>query len=765
MMSKVSWDSGGINPVAESPGDRRVAVVESDIYRSLQTVLRELDNNTSATCHSKGMLRWTLHKKVQNNPLHCVLLIKILVRELEKAGRSNCKTYLVPLLHTLIYTIIQSAYIPSELLQRAYETCRRLLTLPHPYCTISLTYTRHLKTEMTTPGALFQKKVLAEQSLQNVSFPFQEKVFVFADPAVIPDHLAACVGADVELEGTAQSQQDHMCAVVQHTLQAALGEACEAVWLEQALRDLSCNVKPYFHQVVATLAEHVGRPSSELKTYHTTLQQIYSDILATAQQVPDPCIPCRSCTLPNPVMTFRVWRTEGELWSAVEKLICVNPTEQNSSSQGLDVKGLLTPCFSTPSQSNLSRDSGIERDITVARPTDPPLRLQQQVLLTQQEMKRHEQERKPFMSDETEEVLERSTRSTRNPGLLKIKTGISNLLPKEEHPFTARIIVMGDDRSMGRLAKAYYFLRQREAKHPRLTGKVNIEFYYIPVGKEFAPASVAQENDLAANSYTTLASYLGKVDPWYHCNIISLGYMIPKMAKMQPNSRKVMESDFFLRDVIAYYTRTGVQPVHFLIYSVKISFSDPAKESVADVFFCHLNMDVPQVKFLDLTGDSFKNKKNLVEMYGTVVSVNCKKVSVSSREEDVRLLLKTCSVSVSVIPPKEKEDLGCLTVSFDDAGSLMESSIRTCGIKIRTLEEKTFTVSLDKDSRRTFTQVQSIEISPCLDPGYALEKVESKSKSKFNPRHGQEEKEKWSNSKDPVQWLTLPLNTFTGISC
>ena len=29
-----------------------------------------------------------------------------------------------------------------------------------------------------------------------------------------------------------------------------------------------------------------------------------------------------------------------------------------------------------------------------------------------------------------------------------------------------------------------------------------------------------------------LGSYLGMVDPWYNCNINSLGSMIPKLARM-----------------------------------------------------------------------------------------------------------------------------------------------------------------------------------------------------------------------------------------
>lgn len=36
---------------------------------------------------------------------------------------------------------------------------------------------------------------------------------------------------------------------------------------------------------------------------------------------------------------------------------------------------------------------------------------------------------------------------------------MQNSFPKQQKQFTARIVVMGDDRVVGRLAKAYYFFR------------------------------------------------------------------------------------------------------------------------------------------------------------------------------------------------------------------------------------------------------------------------------------------------------------------
>ena len=47
-------------------------------------------------------------------------------------------------------------------------------------------------------------------------------------------------------------------------------------------------------------------------------------------------------------------------------------------------------------------------------------------------------------------------------GTLQRRAGSSvmqNPFPKQQRQFTARIVAMGDDRVLGRLAKAYYFFR------------------------------------------------------------------------------------------------------------------------------------------------------------------------------------------------------------------------------------------------------------------------------------------------------------------
>lgn len=55
----------------------------------------------------------------------------------------------------LCLLIFQTAYIPDELYKRVYDLCKRLLTYPHPYCTVGLSYTRQIKTERFIPGIIY----------------------------------------------------------------------------------------------------------------------------------------------------------------------------------------------------------------------------------------------------------------------------------------------------------------------------------------------------------------------------------------------------------------------------------------------------------------------------------------------------------------------------------------------------------------------------------------------------------------------------------
>lgn len=698
-------------------------------YNSIQAILKELDNHNPETLASnKGMLRWSLHKRVEDYPSSSLSLVRVLVKELDKVDRLDCKMHVIPLLHTLSYVLLQTGHIPSCLYERVHDSFRSMLTLPEPYCTVALSYLRNIKTEQTTPGALYLRRAIAEQNLKNELIVLQEKVFVFADSAVFSAPLGEAVRADLEMAGVYWDRLTHEQSVVLHTLQTGLGHCCQDSILEKALRGLGKDaLEKFFRDVVCAVEQKVESSETARSQYQTRLQHIHAAILTAANQARDSKAHCRPSRtpLPSPEITFQLWKEEEELWDALKRF-ALNEDDEVKKDFRLSVDSVL------------STDSGIEKDLTD----------------TEDKEKKHS----PGTA---------STHLTRKPGfknmpvqhrhaLMRQKTEeapSSTALPKEECSLTARVVVMGDDRVLGRLAEAYQSIRERESRRLILTRKVNLQMYYIPVTD--APPPDSPDGPPQVEDKLSLASLLGRVDPWYESNINSLAAMIPKLAQTtcQPSTQP------FLLDVLSYYLRSGIQPVYLPLYSVKITlFSSTVSPVVEAVFVSHLCADFPEFSQLKEKNQekSRKKRNSITEFNGAVVSVNYTKVFVSKRVVERGFAPITCRVNITSVSHSET-GLDHLTVNFDSTNPKLCTEIQTQNIRMRTLENRTFTVCLDKDSRRTLTNVQSIEISPCIDPGYCVQKSSK-------PKYSTEEDNEVGLSKYIDKVLPLPINTFTGIT-
>lgn len=63
-----------------------------------------------------------------------------------------------------------------------------------------------------------------------------------------------------------------------------------------------------------------------------------------------------------------------------------------------------------------------------------------------------------------------------------------------------------------------------------MTKKLNLQFYYIPV-TDVLPMLRSPDSPCQNDGRLSLASYLGRVDPWYNSTVNGLGAAIPKLAE------------------------------------------------------------------------------------------------------------------------------------------------------------------------------------------------------------------------------------------
>ncbi|XP_059204708.1 phosphoinositide 3-kinase regulatory subunit 6 [Centropristis striata] len=723
-----------VDPV--SAVDVALSPVESSLYNNVQALLKDMSSQSAS---HKGVLRWSLHKKLEADPCGSISLIRMLVKELDKELRSVKKIpetqsykHVIPVLLTLYYAVIQSSVvIPTSLYQTVCERLMKLLILPSPYSAVALSTLRNIKMEMSTPGSLYQRKVTSEQNLRNSTL--QEKVFVLADPAVFSAPLEAAVRAHLETSSLVRDTTTMEINLVQRVLQMGMGATCHSSRLAQALEVKEHTVDTFFQKVVVAVEQSVMNDAGGRANYLKKLQRIYRDILTASEEGFTKLEHDSACSteMPFPEINFLLWKDEEDLWDLLANLTrcsCSNSTSVDEEEK-------------EKRDSVQSADSGIGRDL---KDFDDTLRSP--------------------VTNPTTSFSRRNAFKSMKPAdrlsLMKEKIdafpGNSNVLDKDAARHTARVVVMGDDRVLGRLTRAYHSIRERESKRLILTKKLNLRLYYIPVTDE-EPSFSSPESPSHTEDRLSLASVLGRVDPWYDSNINSLGAAISKLPGTLSNHNKTQEQNFFLLDTLCYYLRCGTQPVNLPLYSVKMTrIVSDVSSVVEEVFVSHLEADIPEFRHLKETiqRPSARRKKSVVSMVlGAVISINYTKMSLSKREVVKGDAPMTCGLVITSEPAAVTSGMDHLTVRFDSVNPGQNTTIQTQNISIRTLEQRRLSVCLDKDPRRTYTDVQRVEISPCLDPGCSV-----------RTRIGSSQDRELLLSKYLDKVLSLPINTFTGMN-
>ncbi|KAK9535552.1 hypothetical protein VZT92_007927 [Zoarces viviparus] len=703
-----------------------LSTVESSVYKTVQALLKEMSGQSAG---EKGLIRWSLYKKLEANPSCSVSLIRVLVKELEKLmqiQQTRSYTHTIPVLHTIYYAVMQSGVmIPTSVYQTLYECMMRLLILPSPYSAVALSTLRSIKMEMTTPGSLYHRRVTAEQNLTNELFTLQEKVFVLADPAVFPAPLEAAVRTHLEASSFLRNTSTVERKMVLHALQTGLGTTCQSSRLAQTLEALGEHmVKTYFQEVVLAVEKSVKHGAGGHANYVNILQNIHRDILTASkeEQTELDHSSVFSTAMPYPKINFHLWKDEEDLWNLLATFAMCCGSNSTSVDKEEDKRDSVR-----------SEDSGIKRDLKEnnlddASKSPPP----------------------SFTRRNAVKLMKTARKLSLMSEKMDAFPGGSPLFNEDGRRHTARVVVLGDDRVLGRLATAFHSIRERESKRLILTKKLNLRLYYIPVTD--AALSLSSPASPGENEgRLSLASLLGRVDPWYNGNINSLGAAISKLAGKQSVHREPPGPDVFLLDTLCYYLRCGTQPVNLPLYSVKMTRSS-CDDVAEEVFVAHLEVDIPEFRHLKKKSTKepgVRRKKSTAAVFGSVISVSYTEISLSKRKVVKGEAPMTCGVVITSEPAAATSGKDRLTVEFHSVNPGNNTTIQTQNISIKALQHRTLSVCLDKDSRSTYTDVQRVVISPCLKPGCSV---------------GSSSEQELLFSKYLHKVLYLPINTFTGVT-
>ncbi|KAE8577272.1 hypothetical protein XENTR_v10004505 [Xenopus tropicalis] len=413
------------------------------IHQKVRAILRGLDGQHPALQSDHGMLRWTLHKSLDRNPASGSVIVGILIKELEKAERSDTLHYIIPLLHTLMYTITKAAYISDELYERVYVFCKKILTLPKPYCTIALDYANRLKAEKKVPGFSYQKLVTTEQNLRRDALQQQQdKVLLFLDPNIISEAVCNTLLRETQASQISQTPVKCMSYVITNSFQAALGQDCNVRLLQQVLQDLPPEEVELWFQEVLSAVEHSARENGIGRQKHSQrLREIYGKMVGTSEEEAPvsklQVIPC-----PSPDIRVHLWTNEDQLW---KELVLITKETQNTDIEAESFRIPELPMDGEGTEQNRisvwSNDSGIERDL-------PGVEEKESAKL----------QRKPCIKKKGPDLdsavlLQNLTKAPKGSrvGTLQRLSGQSTEVPAEPEKLpTARIIILGDDRALGK---------------------------------------------------------------------------------------------------------------------------------------------------------------------------------------------------------------------------------------------------------------------------------------------------------------------------
>ncbi|CAL8302622.1 unnamed protein product [Merluccius merluccius] len=184
-----------------------------------------------------------------------------------------------------------------------------------------------------------------------------------------------------------------------------------------------------------------------------------------------------------------------------------------------------------------------------------------------------------------------------------------------------RVVVMGGDRELGRLARAYSRLQRTERRSPRLTRRCRLQFFFIPAKTTAAAAAAGGEGPAPSDTQTgsplkatgaaatsvrtatevstNIGHLLALMDPWYQRSVFSLLSLSSQVLYQTTckaddcvtGSRRSggrLDRLPLLADLLLYYCRHAHQPALLQLYQAELTLAGGGR--VREVFLYSLEL-------------------------------------------------------------------------------------------------------------------------------------------------------------------------------
>ncbi|XP_068192769.1 phosphoinositide 3-kinase regulatory subunit 5-like isoform X2 [Antennarius striatus] len=332
-----------------------------------------------------------------------------------------------------------------------------------------------------------------------------------------------------------------------------------------------------------------------------------------------------------------------------------------------------------------------------------------------------------------------------------------------EVPTLIKLVVFGGDREVGRLARAYCDLQQKESQCPQLTKTCKLQFYFVPIkrktvggqqsghtptekqiGSSTKAAVSGEPGDMMQEDGTTDIAYLlGVTDPWYERNVLSLlslsSPVLCQAACRDSDDASAgssgVDSLSLLADLVLYYCRHAERPILVQLYQAELTLAGGERRK--EVFIHSLELGhtagTRAVKAMGSAGKRFgiDGEREAVPLK---LSVAYNKVAISGRSQWIQTEMVCTSVNLYKacrkpelqhsrteslqLTMKEvlKRQSSKSKKSFNQHISITE--VRVDRVQVSSGEDgTTFSVCLDQDEKKFIQGVIRCVVSPCCKSG------------------------------------------------